>query len=120
MPDGGARDPDWPLLMDAGTAARYLRYTRAQMKALILAGFVPPPREHLPGLPRWHREELDACMARLWNLRREDQDAEERGRALEAKIARFDPAAARRAQAGERRGIPLLPARRRVPPAPGA
>jgi hypothetical protein len=114
------RLPNWPLLMDAGTAARYLTYSRAQFKALVIAGLVPPPREHLPGLARWHRDELDACMARLWNLRKDREHAAQAGQDLDARIDAFDPAAPRAAQARGRHSLSVLPPRRRLPPAAGA
>lgn len=98
MPDGAtrpvaSRDPDWPLLMDAGAAARYLSARRSEFRALLLAGLVPPPRELLPGVTRWHREDLDRCMARLFNLRREaEADAAQQQEDLRRKLADFRPA----------------------------
>ena len=109
MPDGSARparrraDPDWPLLMDASTAARYLDVPRAEFKLLLLTGIVPPGRELRPGVTRWHRDELDRCMARLFNLHREQQaDAAEAQADLRRRIASFEPHAARRPEARRR------------------
>lgn len=117
MPDP-ARLPDWPLLMDRPTAQRYLTLTRHEFDAYTLAGLIPPPREHVPGLVRWHRGELDASMARAWNLRQaadEGDQAREADDALKAIAAR--QAALRAGGAGGRRHVPVLPPQRPQDPA---
>ena len=109
MPDGSARpdyrraDPDWPLLMNARTAARFLDVTNREFKLLLLTGIVPPGRDLQPNVIMWHRDELARCMARLFNLHREHQaDAAEAQQDLRRRIAAFDPGATRRAEARRR------------------
>lgn len=111
MPDGSARpdyrraDPDWPLLMNAAMAARFLDVKNKEFKLLLMTGIVPPGRELQPGVMRWHRDELARCMARLFNLHRDREqqaDAAEAQQDLRRRIATFDPSAARRPEARRR------------------
>ena len=79
--------PAWPLLMDRRTARAYLDMDIHEFRALEISGLLPPSREPVQGILRWHREELDASMARLWGLkdtaRHDDQAAAEADRALD-------------------------------------
>jgi hypothetical protein len=109
---------DWPLTMDLQTARRYLTYTRQQFNALRAAGLIPPPRELLPGVARWHRKELDAAAARIWNLEADITDEQAKADARRALDA-FTPAEIRRGDEGQRRpDLSVLPSRRpKDPPA---
>jgi hypothetical protein len=60
-----AQPQAWPLLMDLATACAFLGYTRAQFRALVAAGLLPPPREPVPGKPQWHRVEVELATARV-------------------------------------------------------
>lgn len=84
----------WPLLLDEGSAARFSSSTRRDFRAMVSAGVMPPPRTLLPHLsPRWHRQEIEAVMARLYNLDGSaGGEAEARGKAAAlAALATFDP-----------------------------
>jgi hypothetical protein len=103
--------------MDRAMAQRHLSFTRHQFDAYFLAGLLPPPREHVPGVIRWHRDELDAAMARAWNLRQvadEAEQAREADAVLAAIATRAARVAAERAGAADRRG------RSASAPGPGA
>lgn len=80
--------PAWPLLMDRRTARAYLDMDIHEFRALEIGGLLPPSREPVQGILRWHREELDASMARLWGLkdksRNEDQATADADRTLDA------------------------------------
>ena len=87
--------PGWPLLMDQATARQFTSTTRAQFQALLTAGLLPPPRELLPGHRWWHRDELVACLSRLFQLENTRHDEERHGAAAaKAALADFDPSAA--------------------------
>jgi len=73
--------------MERRTARAYLDMSAHEFRALEIGGLLPPCRQPVPGILRWHREELDASMARLWGLRdvarHENQAAADADRALD-------------------------------------
>ncbi len=111
---------DWPLTMDRPTACRYLTYTRQQFRALQAAGLIPPPRELLPGVPRWHRKELDAAAARIWHLETEISDEQAKADARRALDAYTPPEPRGRDARRRRPDLPVLPQGRPQDPATAA
>lgn len=74
---------------------------------MVAAGVMPPPRTLLPHLaPRWHRQEIEAVLVRLYNLdgsAGREGDAGGKAAALAALVA-FDPDA--RPASGRRPALP--------------
>ena len=54
-----ALTPYWPLLMDEGTACRFLCLGIRELNELVAEGYLPPARPVGLGIKRWTREELE-------------------------------------------------------------
>jgi hypothetical protein len=82
------------MLMDEPMVCEYLSYARHQFRALLIAGLIPPPREHLHGKQRWSRQELDRAAERLWRLDAEQKNEPSKAHAWRI-LSAFEPPARR-------------------------
>ena len=84
----------WPVLMRLQTAADYTERTRAQFRALVRAGLMPPGRD-VEGVEQWSRRELDRAVERLFGMegeRAEDEGRQKAAEALERRRAKISGA----------------------------
>jgi excisionase family DNA binding protein len=79
----------WPLLLDDRTAAAMLSVTRPALRRLVRIGEVPASRS-VGGLERWHRDEIEAHLRRVWGLDVAEQITEQHKRVAQDALDAWD------------------------------
>jgi hypothetical protein len=64
--------PDWPLLLDMPGMCKLTTLPGRNVERAVAAGRLPEAREFLPGVWRWHLDEVRARLAELYQLEGKD------------------------------------------------
>ncbi len=103
--------PEWPLLLDMPAVCRLTSLPRRSLERAIAAGRLPAAREFLPGVWRWHLDEVKIRLADLYGLEGHDRRAQASRQlaqdALDA-LAQIAAPAVRRGHQSPRQAVSVL------------
>jgi hypothetical protein len=104
--------PDWPLLMDEATLARFCSMQIPELRTAIDRGFLPRGRM-VDGKLRWHIDQVRAFVSDLYGLDGTPVRRQASRQLAQEALDAFNAApAARRGQSGRRQVVSVLPAGR--------